>query len=261
VAENNGMTIDQLKQLFLTVETVVIGVGFFLALPQTLPADPRHRISCPKMNPSRTFTPEGTFSWGGTAIAIYATDSPGGYMPTGMTIPGVDIFGHKAGFTPDRPWLFEDMDVITFYEVTTEEYDAKMLQFKAGTYQFEYTESFFDVGAHNKLLADTKEEVKLLSVKRADAQSRMLLLEKELLAQWDQERQAGAVSLDSVKSLLEGKSSHWRQPPIPITSSYSNDMSCRSERGSNRVSYASERVEGDCGRGPVAPGKSEDHNS
>ncbi|KIW52515.1 urea carboxylase [Exophiala xenobiotica] len=203
VAENNGMTVDELKQLFLTVETVVIGVGFFLALPQTLPSDPRHRISCPKMNPSRTFTPEGTFSWGGTAIAIYATDSPGGYMPTGMTIPGVDIFGHKAGFTSDRPWLFEDMDVITFYEITTEEYDAKMLQFKAGTYQFEYTESFFDVGAHNKLLADTKEEVKLLNAKRADAQSHMMVLEKELLAQWDQEKQAGAVSLDSVKSLLE----------------------------------------------------------
>ncbi|KIW09805.1 urea carboxylase [Exophiala spinifera] len=203
VAENNGMTIDELKKLFLSVETVVIGVGFFLALPQTLPSDPRHRISCPKMNPSRTFTPEGTFSWGGTAISIYATDSPGGYMPTGMTIPGVDLFGHKAGFTPDRPWLFEDMDVITFYEVTTEEYDSMMLQFKAGSYQFEYVDSFFDVGAHNRLLAETQEEVKLLNVKRSEAQSRMIALEKELLAQWDEERKAGIVSVDSVKSMLE----------------------------------------------------------
>ena len=129
-------------------------------------------------------------------------------MPTGMTIPGVDLFGHKAGFTPDRPWLFEDMDVITFYEVTTAEYDEKMLQFKAGSYQFEYVDSFFDVGAHNKLLAETRDEVKMLNAKRSEAQSRMIVLEKELLAQWDEEKKAGVVSVDSVKAMLEGKETY-----------------------------------------------------
>lgn len=206
VAENNAMTVEELKQLFFSVETVVIGVGFFLALPQTLPADPRHRLNAPKMNPSRTFTPEGTFSWGGTSIAIYPVDSPGGYMPTGLTIPGLDIFGQKPGFSPEKPWLFEDMDVITFYEVSTEEYDRKMEQFKAGMYEFEYTDSAFDMAAHNRILVETVGEVKELRQKRKRAQGQMMELEKELLLQWTEEKGAGTVSIDSVKALLSGKS-------------------------------------------------------
>jgi len=207
VAENNGITVEELKEVFLNVETVVVGVGFFMALPQTLPADPRHRLNSPKMNPSRTFTPEGTFSWGGTAIAIYPADSPGGYMPTGLTIPGIDLFGYKAGFSADRPWMFEDMDVIKFYEVTADEYDSKMRDFKAGIYQFECTESTFDMAAHNKLLVDTAEELRALNEKRAAAQTRMSKLERDLFAQWVEEKEAGGVSMDSVKSLLDGKSS------------------------------------------------------
>ncbi|CAM1510806.1 Fc.00g083190.m01.CDS01 [Cosmosporella sp. VM-42] len=203
VAENNGMKLDELKHMFLTLESVVIGVGFFMALPQSLPADPRHRLRAPKMNPSRTYTPEGTFSWGGCCIAIYPVDCPGGYMPAGMTIPGVDVFGYKAGFSRERPWMFQDMDVLSFYEVTEEEYNVKMAQFRSGNYQFEMEDGIFDMVAHNKLLQEMGSEAAKLQTERAVAQDRMALREKELLEQWIEQRKAGETSTDEIRALLD----------------------------------------------------------
>ena len=43
------------------------------------------------MNPSRVFTPEGQVSWGGSCMALYNVESPGGYQLTGLTIPGCDV--------------------------------------------------------------------------------------------------------------------------------------------------------------------------
>lgn len=43
------------------------------------------------MNPSRVFTLEGQVSWGGSCMALYNVESPGGYQLTGLTIPGVDV--------------------------------------------------------------------------------------------------------------------------------------------------------------------------
>ncbi|KAH6886239.1 putative urea amidolyase [Thelonectria olida] len=213
-AENNGMTLDELKQMFLTLESVVIGVGFFMALPQSLPTDPRHRLRTPKMNPSRTYTPEGTFSWGGTCIAIYPVDCPGGYMPTGMTIPGVDVFGYKAGFSQEKPWMFQDMDTLSYYEVTEEEYDDKMAQFRSGSYQFEMEESVFDMAAHNQLLDEVAAEAKELHDQRAVAQNRMTLREKELLEQWIEQRKAGETSTDAIQALLDDPTIEAIESPV-----------------------------------------------
>jgi urea carboxylase len=76
------------------------------------------------MNPSRVFTPAGQVSWGGSCMALYNVESPGGYQLTGLTIPGVDYLGSKAGYSVERPWLFEDFDQLTFYEVSEEEYEV-----------------------------------------------------------------------------------------------------------------------------------------
>ncbi|KAH7129878.1 putative urea amidolyase [Dactylonectria estremocensis] len=214
VAENNGMTLDELKNMFLSLESVVIGVGFFMALPQSLPADPRHRLRAPKMNPSRTYTPEGTFSWGGCCIAIYPVDCPGGYMPTGMTIPGVDVFGYKAGFSEEKPWMFEDMDTLSFYEVSEEEYDLKMAQFKSGSYQFEMEEGTFDMAAHNKLLQEAASEAEELQKQRAVAQVKMANKEKELLEQWIEQRKAGETSTDEIQALLDDPSIEAIESPV-----------------------------------------------
>ncbi|KAI1336916.1 putative urea amidolyase [Xylariaceae sp. FL0016] len=203
VAESNGLTVQELKKMLLEMESIVIGVGFFMALPEALPIDPRHRLRAPKMNPSRTFTPEGTFSWGGSAIAVYPVDSPGGFMPMGMTIPGVDVYEYKTGFKGRAPWMFRDMDVISYYEVSAKEYDAKMAAFRCGTYEFEYHDDVFDMESHNKLLKDTEAETAVLQEKRALAQGEMNQREKTLLETWMTEKKKAEADPSEVKSLLE----------------------------------------------------------
>jgi len=59
-------------------------------------------------------------------MALYNVESPGGYQLTGLTIPGVDYLGSKAGYSVKRPWLFEDFDQLTFYEVSEEEYEVRI---------------------------------------------------------------------------------------------------------------------------------------
>lgn len=205
VAENNGITVEEFRKLWLTAEFVCVGVGFFMALPECLPADPRHRLNAPKMNPSRTFTPEGTVSWGGSCLAIYPVDSPGGYMMTGMTIPGVDTLGYKRGFSQDKPWLFEDMDVITFEEVSEEEYDRQMALFRSGRYEYRIRETVFDIHAHNLMLKSVEKEVEEIRERQKQFSDKMVKLEKELLVKWDAERAARGVSIDTVQALLDGK--------------------------------------------------------
>lgn len=204
VARNNAITTDELKKIVLSLELVVIGVGFLMALPQCLPLDLRHRLNVPKMNPSRVFTPAGTVSWGGNAIAIYAEDSPGGYMPIGLTIPGVDKYGFKEGFSPERPWMFEDMDIITFYEVTSEEYEKAMAQFNAGSYSFEYSHDSFSMRHHDKLLIETAMDVQQMKVSKASRQSEMSELEKTLYKQWDAARRAKGSSQDDREMATNG---------------------------------------------------------
>ena len=126
-------------------------------------------------------------------------------MPTGMTIPGVDVLGYKQAFSPDRPWLFEDMDVIRFYEVTEEEYNKEMALFHSGRYEYHMSDSAFDMKAHNELLESTKEEVAAMRSKQRKVQEEMVALERSLLDKWAEEKQAGAISLDSIHDLLDGK--------------------------------------------------------
>lgn len=206
VAENNGITPGDFRKLWLTAEFVCVGVGFFMALPECLPADPRHRLNAPKMNPSRTFTPEGTVSWGGSCLAIYPVDSPGGYMMTGMTIPGVDTLGYKKGFSQEKPWLFEDMDVITFEEVDEDEYDRQMALFRSGRYEFKISQTAFDMRAHNKMLKEVAQEAEEMRQRQKSFSEKMVKLEKELLAKWDAERAARGVSVDTIQALLDGES-------------------------------------------------------
>jgi allophanate hydrolase subunit 1 len=80
VAKNNAFTGEQLKHNMLNGTLMAVVIGFFCGNTVSLPVDPRKRMSTPKTNPSRVFTPEGTFGWGGSCASIYPVDSPGGYQ-------------------------------------------------------------------------------------------------------------------------------------------------------------------------------------
>ncbi|KAL9594051.1 MAG: hypothetical protein Q9219_007241 [cf. Caloplaca sp. 3 TL-2023] len=202
VAKNNGLEKPDLKNILLTSRLIAVSVGFFAALPLCLPVDPRQRICCPKMNPSRVFTPAGQVSWGGSCMALYNVESPGGYQLTGLTIPGVDILGSKRGYSLDRPWLFEDFDQLTFHEVGEEEYERELALFKSGRYEYVWEEVEFDMAEHNKLLDETREEVRVVKERQAEAQKKMLALEESLMAKWTQEKAEGRIPVDRVEELL-----------------------------------------------------------
>ncbi|KAJ9293813.1 hypothetical protein DTO271G3_7440 [Paecilomyces variotii] len=202
VAKNNAFTREELERIYLTSSFMVVSVGFFTALPLSLPVDPRHRMNCPKMNPSRVYTPAGAVSWGGSCMALYNVESPGGYQLTGMTIPGVDILGSKKGYSPSKPWLFEDFDQITFYEVTEEEYEKQLALFNSGRYEYQWEEVMFDMAEHNRLLRDTKDEVAAIRSRQRKAQAEMDKLEKELLEKWEAEKAANAIPMDAVEALM-----------------------------------------------------------
>ena len=56
---------------------------------------------------------------------------------------------------------------------------------------------------HNKLLADTADEVKKIRADQKKAQADMLKLEGELLEKWNKEKEAGKVSMDTVEELMQ----------------------------------------------------------
>ncbi|KAF5862369.1 hypothetical protein ETB97_011725 [Aspergillus alliaceus] len=203
VAENNAFTKEEVQNIYLNASLMVVSVGFFTALPLALPVDPRQRMNCPKMNPSRVYTPAGSVSWGGSCMALYNVDSPGGYQMTGMTIPGVDILGSKKGYTPDKPWLFEEFDQITFYRVSESEYEKELALFNSGRYEYKWKEVMFDMVEHNKLLRDTKEEVAAIRARQRKAQAEMDKLEAELLERWAKEKAERGVPVDAIESLLK----------------------------------------------------------
>lgn len=208
VAKNNGLEKGDLKKILLNNSLMAISVGFFAALPLCLPVDPRRRVYCPKMNPSRVFTPEGQVSWGGACMALYNVESPGGYQLTGLTIPGVDFLGSKKGYSLSRPWLFEDFDQLTFHEVSEEEYEKHLAVFHSGRYEYVVEDTTFDMEEHNRLLRDTADEVKEIRKKQAEAQTKMAEVEAELMQKWDKEKAEGKVPMDKVEALLNGRNSN-----------------------------------------------------
>jgi len=123
-------------------------------------------------------------------------------MNTGLSIPGADILGYKNGYSPGKPWLFEDFDQITFYEVNEEEYEAMMATFRSGRYKYEYEDIEFDMKEHNQLLRDTKDEVAQIRAKQKEAQAEMDKTEKEMLEKWSKEKEEGKISMDTVEELL-----------------------------------------------------------
>ena len=224
VAENNAFSAEHLKQIFLTGLFMAVVVGFYSGNTVSLPVDPRQRMSSPKTNPSRVFTPAGTVGWGGGCFSIYPVDSPGGYQMLGRTVPTFDPFGRKRGFLPGlkgrvggvkeeadseghekiRPWLFEPTDLISFYEVTSGELDKSLSEFNAGKYEFKYENTSFSMKQHNQLLKDTAHEVENIRRKQRQAQVVMVKAEEESLKKWREEREREKPNLSEVSGVIWG---------------------------------------------------------
>ena len=202
VAKNNAFTPQQLKDIYLTGQFMAVVVGFFCGNTVSLPVDPRQRLSAPKMNPSRVFTPEGTVGWAGSCMSIYPVDSPGGYQMTGRTVPCWDYYSYKPGFST-QPWIFRDFDILTFYQVSEAKLDTLLGLFRAGKYDWEFEEVQFDMAQHNQLLESTAEDVKGIRAEHGKAQDEMNKLEEESLERWRREKAENQVDESTVEKLLD----------------------------------------------------------
>lgn len=124
---------------------------------------------------------------------------------TGRTIPIFDALGWKNDFSPSRPYLFQDFDLLTYYRVSEEELDVMLADFRTGRYKFEWEEIEFDMAEHNKLLTDTAEEVKKIRAEQAVAQAEMTKAENESLTKWREEKAKNKVDDSTIESMLAGE--------------------------------------------------------
>ena len=164
---------------------VVPTVGFISGLPMLFPLAPKAFLA-QKYNPTRTSTPGGTIGVGGSLLAIYPLDQPGGYMMLARTLEMFDPYGTKAGFSLEKPWLMEPYDLVTFYEVNVEEYDRLAQAYFASQYEWEVKEGIFDVGKSYELFEAAKSDPEAIAYKKAqfEASDKLSEEEKKIYEEW-----------------------------------------------------------------------------
>ncbi|CAF3587384.1 unnamed protein product [Rotaria sp. Silwood1] len=190
IANNNGIIgendINQISNILLEAQWLVIGIGFYLGCPFAIPIDPKHRLSVPKYNPARTYTPDGSCGLGGNYMAIYPIESPGGYQLFGRTIQTWSTFGTIGyPFTNYQPWLLNMFDIIQFQSVTELQLqNLRRLAF-AGKYQYQITDSILNINDIKQLENSVNEDLLNFKQKKYIAQKAMQQIEMELLKEMD----------------------------------------------------------------------------
>lgn len=138
--KNNALTSRQdVFDSLLKTPWLTVAVGFFVGTPILYPLDPWRVLTGQKYNPTRVYTPRGSVGLGGSLVAIYPVAAPGGYQLMGRTLGGWDAGGNRPGFSSDRPWLFNQLDLVQFYEVSEEEYSKIEQDFEVGRFVFDIT--------------------------------------------------------------------------------------------------------------------------
>ena len=137
---NNLENVDQFVRVHSSTEYWVAAIGFWPGLPFMMALDPRCKLTVPKYNPPRTWTPKGTVGMGGASTCIYPDKLPGGYQIFGI-IP-VPIWDTKKSFPvfENNICLFQPGDRVRFVPTTYEEFDHVSNKIKEGTYNYNIIE-------------------------------------------------------------------------------------------------------------------------
>jgi len=141
VARINGLTdVQQFVRVHSGTEYWAASLGFWPGLAFLMPLDPRCRLTAPKYNPPRTWTPQGTLSMGGMSTAIYPVASPGGYQLFGRTpVPIWDRERRFAEFEGDL-CIFKPGDRLKFVPCSMEEYLEVERKVTEGSYKYNIVE-------------------------------------------------------------------------------------------------------------------------
>ena len=137
---NNLENTEQFVRVHSGTEYWVSAIGFWPGLPFMMALDPRCKLTVPKYNPPRTWTPKGTVGMGGASTSIYPDRLPGGYQIFGI-IP-VPIWDTKKSFPvfESNICLFQPGDRVKFVPTTYEEFDHVSKKVEDGTYDYNIVE-------------------------------------------------------------------------------------------------------------------------
>jgi len=188
----NGLPdIESVRQTIYDASYMVLGLGdVYLGAPCAVPLDPRHRLLTSKYNPARTYTAEGTVGIGGVYMCIYGMDSPGGYQLVGRTLP---IWNRRAAhdyFKSGKPWLLRFFDQVRFFPVSEEELTEMRRDFAAGILPIEVSDTVFDLGEHERFLAEHADDI-------AAFQERQQIAYREEVSRWTDDDTSGLITRQS----------------------------------------------------------------
>ena len=141
IARVNGLEdVSQFVRVHSGTEYWAASLGFWPGLAFLMPLDPRCRLTVPKYNPPRTWTPQGTLSMGGMSTAIYPVASPGGYQLFGRT--PVPIWDRDRKFEEFNGELciFRPGDRLKFVPCSMEEYEEVDRRVQEGSYKYNIVE-------------------------------------------------------------------------------------------------------------------------
>ena len=137
---NNLESTDQFIRVHSSTEYWVAAIGFWPGLPFMMALDPRCKLTVPKYNPPRTWTPKGTVGMGGASTCIYPDRLPGGYQIFGI-IP-VPIWDTNKSFPvfENNICLFQPGDRVKFIPTSYEEFDHVYNKIEDGSYDYNIVE-------------------------------------------------------------------------------------------------------------------------
>lgn len=155
IIEQNGLKdLDELIHYITTPQYIVTYLSFGPGLPSCTCLDPRYALHVPKYNPPRTQTPPLAIGMGGSNISLYPLGSPGGYQMFGiMAAPLLELSQRLFDFQKS-PVLARVGDRFQFRAIDREEYERIKQACQQGTWQYNITESEFDLSEYCKTFAD-----------------------------------------------------------------------------------------------------------
>lgn len=156
LVEVNGLRDrSHLRSVHSATEYWVAALGFWPGLCSLMPLDPRCRLTAPKYNPPRTWTPKGTIGLGGALTCIYPDQTPGGYQIFARTpMPIWDRQQRLKAFKSSLA-LFKAGDRVRFIPIEQGEYDEIAARVEDGSYEHEYVDyQKFSIRGYEAWLAE-----------------------------------------------------------------------------------------------------------
>ncbi|MFE3839303.1 5-oxoprolinase subunit B family protein [Pseudogemmobacter sonorensis] len=112
----------------------VAALGFWPGLCSLLSLNPNARITAPKYNPPRTWTPKGAVGIGGALTCIYPDRTPGGYQLIGRSPAPIYDGAQRLPAFRESLALLRAGDRVRFRAISAEECAAIEAEVAAGSY-------------------------------------------------------------------------------------------------------------------------------